>query len=166
MTEAATQPSGAPGASELLAPVETMTPEQAQAEISSLKNNTDFYKKLIAKDPEANARWTGLHKQGFPAPQQVASIEDVNVQANARREEAVNDFIAGFKAQWNVTIEQEAEIRNGVIREDIYKFAQEEKARLIADRVFRAKLLEGSRPEREQWGRVTAALSLRPVKVK
>jgi hypothetical protein len=154
--------SEAPGASEI---VVADGPEAALAQIETLKADKDFYNKLKQQDPAAHAQWHGLHKAAYPIPPAVGSMDDVNNQAAQRNAEQMNTFIASMRARWPMTPEMEQEIRGGVIREEFHKQAQEEKDRLIKDREFRRKLLDGDRAANEHWGRTIAALSLRPVRV-
>jgi hypothetical protein len=145
-------------------PIEKMTVDQARETIQKKIHDADFGSKLLAGDAAARAEWEGLHKRGFPTPTQVSSTEDVNNQQAARNAEGWNQYIGWMRQQWKLTPEQEAEIRGGVIREQDHNWAKEEKARLIKDRGFYEKLMNGDRGARESWGRVNAMLALRPVK--
>jgi hypothetical protein len=132
-------------------PLEQMSPEQAQEAIRARIHDKDFGAKLLAKDPAATAEWTGLHRVGFLAPQQPASVEDSANQQAARNAEGWNQYVGWLRQQWNLTPENEAEVRAGVIREQDYKWAQEEKARLIKDRGFYRRLMDGDRAAKESW---------------
>jgi hypothetical protein len=73
-------------------------------------------------------------------------------------------YLQSIKQQVNLTADQEAEIRGGVIREDLHRWAMEEKDRLIKDKGFRTRLLDGGRAESRSWNLLLAMLALRPVK--
>jgi hypothetical protein len=137
--------------------------EMARAEIETLKGDKDFYKLLQAKDPAATQRWSNLHKAGYPAPVSVATPEDVGAQAAARNEEQWNSYLAACKALFPLTPEQEAEIRNGVIRADLHQQAREQKDRLVKDKEFYKRLMAGDGEANKRWGLLLCALSLRPV---
>lgn len=155
-----------PTAGDLLAA--PMTPEAARQAIEERKADKDFYKRLSGNDAElkaaAMAEWTKLHQTAYPAPQQIASTEDVNSQAAARNAERWNSYIGSLKTRFPLSAEQEAEIRGGVIPAEAHAWAREEKDRLIKDPGFRTKLLSGDRAANRDWGLVTSMLSLRPVK--
>jgi hypothetical protein len=136
----------------------------ARETIETRKADREFGKKLLAKDPAATAEWVGLHKAGYPAPQQVASAEDVNAQEAARSAEQWNKFFGWMRQSFNLTPEMEAELQGGVIRADLHQLAKEEKDRMIADRDWRKRYFDGDRKAREEWSRITLALSLKPVK--
>ena len=65
---------------------------------------------------------------------------------------------------FSMTDAQIAEIKSGVVNETAYAWAREEKDRLIKDRSFRTKLLDGDRQANRDWTLVTSILSLRPVR--
>ena len=141
-----------------------LTPEAAREQIASLIHDKDFGKLLMARDPDAMSRWSQLHKAGHPAPQAVASADDVNAQAAARNAEVWDLNIAHLKTRLPLSATQENEIRSGVVDEQSYRWAQEEKARVIKDRAFYKRLMDGEQAANTQWGLLTALLSLRPVK--
>jgi hypothetical protein len=139
----------------------------ARAEIETLKADKQFYETLQAEKDRggpAHQKWAELHARGFPAPTAVASQDDVNAQANARNEQQWNTFFSGLRQQWSITPEQEAEMRAGVIREDLHKLALEQRALMIKDKAFYRRLLDGDMAAKEKWSRTIAAISLRPVK--
>jgi hypothetical protein len=146
-------------------PIEQMSREQALAKIDTLKGDKEFYNKLQKHEPDAHQRRAGLHKQAFPAPTAITSTEDVNNQEAARNAEGWNQYVSWLRQQWAVTPEQEAEIRNGVIRQEFYDWAKAKKDQMVRDRGFYRKLQDGDTAAREQWARITAMLALRPVKV-
>jgi|SRR5215471_1703081 len=145
-------------------PIETMSPEQARENIRAKIHDPEFGKKLLAKDPAATAEWQGLHRVGWPAQRAISSTEDVNNQQAARNAEGWDQYLSWLRTQWAVTPENEAEIRGGVIRQEWRDWAQERKALLIKDKGFYRRLMDGDRAAKEEWGRVTAMLALRPVK--
>jgi hypothetical protein len=145
------------------AATQPQTREAALAEIETLKSDKVWYQQLRAGSVEAKERWNALQKVAF-APPVITSPEDVAAQEAGRREDAMNSYVAGLKTQWSVTPENEKEIRAGVIREQERNWALEEKARLIKDRAFYRKLLDGDREAKDRWGRVVAMISLKPVK--
>jgi hypothetical protein len=100
----------------------------------------------------------------YSAPVQVASVDDVNAQAAARSEEIWNGYIGALKQRFPLTSEQEAEIRSGVISAEAHAFAREEKDRLLKDRSFGRKVLDGDPEANKKWGLITSMLSLRPVR--
>jgi hypothetical protein len=51
-----------------------------------------------------------------------------------------------------------------VVDEKSHQWAREEKDRLIKDRSFYRRLLDGDREANRQWGLLTSLLALRPVK--
>jgi len=155
---------GAPMPAAPVIPIEKMTVDQAREAIRGKIHDKDFGAKLLSGDAAARQEWTGLHQRGFPRPEQVTSTDDVNNQQAARNAEGWNQYVGWMRQQWKLTPEQEAEIRGGVIREQDYVWAKEEKARLIRDRGFYEKLMNGDRGAREAWGKVNAMLALRPVK--
>lgn len=141
----------------------------AREEIKTKIGDKEFYKTLVAERERgvtgpASQAWAELHKRGWPSQPSIASQADVDNQAKSRNAEHWNSYIGALKQRFDITPEQEAEIRGGVIRADLHAWAREEKDRLIKDRGFRTKLLDGSRAENHQWGMITSMLSLRPVK--
>jgi hypothetical protein len=152
------------------APVGYDAPEavSARAEIKTKIGDREFYKPMMAERERgvtgpASQAWSDLHKKAFPSPAAVTSQDDVNAQASARNEERFNAYLAALKQRFPLTADQDNEIRAGMINEGVHAWAREEKDRLIKDREFRTKLLNGSRAENLHWGLVTTALSLRPV---
>jgi hypothetical protein len=188
MTEAAATP--APGASDLInnsgaaaaksppalawqptAPPGYDAPEavSARAEIETLKADKTFYKSLLEEKEKgitgpANQKWADLHKRGWPLPTGIASESDANAEASARNEKEWSTFIAALGTQWQITPEQIAELRSGVIREDLHKLALQQRDLMVRDKIFYRKLLDGDMAAKEKWQRVIAAISLRPVK--
>jgi hypothetical protein len=141
----------------------------AREEIKAKIGDKEFYKSLISERERgvagpASQLWDRLHKAGHPSPTGVTSQADVNVQANARNAEMWDGYIAALKQRSALTAEQEAEIRSGVVHESAYAWAREEKDRLIKDRGWYRRLLDGDRQANRDWTLVTSILSLRPVK--
>jgi hypothetical protein len=153
------------------APASFDAPEamQAREQIKELIGDRTFYEQLKSERErgvmgEASQKWANLHKAGWPSAPGIASPEDVSRQQDARNEEAWNSYIAALNQQFQLTPENIAEIRGGVISEQWHRWARDEKDRLIRDKGFYRRLLDGDRQARKQWGTVTAMLSLRPVK--
>jgi hypothetical protein len=151
--------------------INTISREEALAEIEQLKGDKSFYDRLQKQDASAHQRWSGLHKAAHPA-QQPSSVEAASAQASARDAQAMDELIAHYRSLWDLTPEQESELRGTrwqggrVIREEDYRRAVDLKDRLIRDAGFRKKLLiDQDRGARELWGRVQAQLGMRPVKV-
>jgi hypothetical protein len=193
MTDSAVSPAG-PAASDLLgnnsapaapppapsyrpigfpeAPAAFDAPEAvaARAEIKEKIQSKEFYKSLIAERERgvtgpASQLWASLHAQGYPAPRQVASTEDVAAQQDARTNEQWNKYFAWINESFQLTPENIAELKAGVVRADVWEWAKAEKQRLIADRGWRRRFFEeGDRTAKEQWSRVTLLLGLKPVK--
>jgi hypothetical protein len=138
--------------------------QAARDQIQAKLGDKEFFAKIKAQDPAAHAEWSRLHKIGYPAPQAVATPEDVAQQQAARNEQMWNGYFSNLAQRFPLSEEQKAELRAGIIREDLHRYAREEKDRLIKDRAFRTALLDGSRAENLQWGLITSMLSLRPVK--
>jgi hypothetical protein len=67
--------------------------------------------------------------------------------------------------QWQITPEQEAELRAGVVREDIRNLALQQRDLMVKDKAFYRRLLDGDMAAKEKWQRVIAVIGLRPVKV-
>lgn len=135
----------------------------ARETIEARKADREFGKKLLAKDPAATAEWAGLHKAGYPAPQQIASAEDVSAQEAARSAEQWNKFFGWMRQSFNLTPDMEVELQRGVIRADLHQLAKEEKDRMVADAAWRKRFFDGDRKAREEWSRITLALSLKPI---
>jgi hypothetical protein len=169
MTEVAIAPAIAPAPAPADSGAQSLTPEAARETIESRKSDREFGKRLLSADPEvkaaAQAEWTQLHKTAYPAPQQVASQDDVNAQEAARTAERWDTYIAMMKQHMNLNPQQEAEIRSGVVDEVSYRWAVEEKARLLKDRSFCRDVLDNKREAKQWWGGVIAILSLKPVRV-
>ena len=161
---AAAPPTAAPtvGTTDLLGA--QLSPEAAREQIASRISDKEFGKRLLAKEPAAFAEWSALHKAAYPSAQQIASAEDVNSQAAARNEEQWNTYFGWLKQRFALTPENEAEIRGGVIRSEIHQWAREEKDRLIHDKGWYKRLLDGDRQASADWERIKLMLSLRPVK--
>jgi hypothetical protein len=87
----------------------------------------------------------------YPAPVQVASVEDVKSQEAQRNAEQWNGYIAAVRAQFPLTAEQEQEIRSGVVDERVRQWAEEEKQRMIKDRGFRTKYSTAIAPRPRIW---------------
>jgi hypothetical protein len=141
----------------------------ARAEIDSLKGDRDFYQALKAEKERgisgpASQRWQGLHAKGYPASTQVGSQADVDSQASARVEKEWSSFFSGLGQQWAVTPEQIAEIRGGVVREEIRNYAIQQIELMQKDKTFYRRLLDGDMAAKEKWGRMVAIKGLRPVK--
>jgi hypothetical protein len=156
-------PAAAASAQAAPSPVEQMTVEQARATIEARKGDRDFYNRLQKQDPSAHAEWTGLHKRAFPAPATITLTQDVNNQAAARREQGWSDYLAMVRQDISLTPEQEASVRAGEVDEQLYKRAQEDKERLIRDRAWYQRLVNGDREARHQWAWVRLVLSPKPV---
>jgi len=160
----ASAPATAPTAASAVPAADVAAIESARATIKMRIEDKEFRTKLLAQDPAARAEWDNLHKSGYPAPPQITSTEDVKSQAETRNAESWNSYVSWLKQSWAMTPENEAEIRGGVVRADIHEWAQEERDRLVKDRAFYRRLLDGDREAKTQWGKVVAILSLRPVK--
>jgi hypothetical protein len=158
---------GIPGISDLAAGGGTMSAADAQAAIKDRINDKAFGDRLRSADAAiaaaAKAEWTALHKAGFPAPEPVTA-EAIGVQAAARAEQEWSTFFSAVRKEFAITDEQMREVRAGVIREDLHRKAVEEKDRLVRDRVFYRRLMDGDREAREKWARITLMIGLRPVK--
>jgi hypothetical protein len=176
MTEAAIAPAGT---TDLLnggtPPSSFDAPEaaSARAEIATLKADSDFFKTLQAEKDRggpAHQKWAELHAKGWPAPIAPVSQDDVNAQASARNEQQLNTYFAWFRSQWAIPPDQvaavEAEIRGGVIREDLHKLALEQRDLLVKDKAFYRRLLDGDMAAKEKWARTIAAIGLRRVRAK
>ena len=142
----------------------------ARAEINAKKSDPEFYKTLKAEKERgvsgpASQAWDALHKTGYPAPTGIASQGDVDAQASARAEKEWGTFFAGLRTMWPITPEQESEMRGGVIREDLHRLALEQRDLMVKDKAFYRRLLDGDQIAKERWGRIIAAVGLRPVKV-
>jgi hypothetical protein len=141
----------------------------AREEIKSRIGDRDFYKALIAERERGNygpasQAWAELHKRGYPAATAITSAEDVAKQQDGRAAEQWNSYISALKQRFPLSPNQEAELREGVINEDLHRWASEEKARVTRDKAFYRRLLDGDRGAAQQWGLLTSMLSLRPVK--
>jgi hypothetical protein len=141
----------------------------ARSEIKAKIGDKEFYQALKAERERgasgpASTEWAALHRTGWPAAPEVRSQADVDAQANARLEDQWNSYFAALQARFSLTEQNRAELRAGVIREDLRRFALDEKDRLIKDKSFRTRLLDGERAANQQWGMITSMLSLRPVK--
>jgi hypothetical protein len=163
----ATLPAGFP-----VAPSAFDAPEAvaARAEIKAKIGDSEFYKTLKAEKESgvsgpASKAWAELHAKGWPMAPGVSSQADVNAQADARVEGQWHTVFQGLNAQWSVSPEQEAEMRAGVVREDIRNFALQQRDLMIKDKAFYRRLLDGDMAAKEKWGRVVAVIGLRPVKV-
>jgi hypothetical protein len=142
---------------------------QARETIKNLIGDRKFFEQLKSERErgvmgEACQKWTGLHKIGWPSPTAPTSVEDAAKQEDARAAEMWNAHIGALKQRFPITPPQEAELRGGVINADLRQWAVEEKDRLVKDRGFYLKLLNGDRTAAQQWGLLTSMLSLRPVK--
>jgi len=160
------QPAGMP-----VTPAAFDAPEAvaARAEIKSKISDKEFYKALVAERERgitgpASQAWSGLHAKGYPAATAVTSQADVDNQAAGRNAQAWDGYIQALKQRTDLSEAQIAEIRSGVVNETAYAWAREEKDRLIKDRSFRTKLLDGDRQANRDWTLVTSILSLRPVR--
>ncbi len=94
----------------------------------------------------------------------ITSQADVDTQAANRNAELWNAHVADLRSRFPLTEAQELEIRAGVVDERVHRAAVEEKDRLIKDRAFYRRLLDGDREANRQWGLLTSLLALRPVK--
>jgi hypothetical protein len=143
---------------------------RARAEIETLKADKTFYKSLLAEKERgvsgpANQKWADLHQKGWPLPTGIASQNDANAEALARNEKEWSTFISALGTQWQITPEQEAELRAGVVREDIRNLALQQRDLMVKDKAFYRRLLDGDMAAKEKWQRVIAVIGLRPVKV-
>jgi hypothetical protein len=139
----------------------------ARQEVERLKGDSEFYRALKAERERgvtgpATQRWQGLHSKGWPAGQPV-SLEAADAQAAARSEEQWGGYFAALRQQFDLSPANEAEIRAGTISAQTHQWAREEKARLLADPGFRARLLQGGQAEKQRWHLVVAMTGLRPV---
>ena len=124
----------------------------ARAEINSLKSDKEFYSALKAERERgvtgpASQRWSGLHARGWPTAPAITSQADVDTQASSRNAEMWDAHIAALRTRFALTEQQEAEIRSGVVDEKSHAWAREEKDRLIKDRGFYRRLLDGDRKQ-------------------
>ncbi len=112
----------------------------------------------------ASQQWAGLHKTGYPSAPAIASQADIDGQAAARHVEWMNMHIADLKTRCPLTEQQELEIRSGIVDEASHRWAREEKERLIKDKSFYRRLLDGDRTANKEWNLLISLLALRPVK--
>lgn len=143
--------------------------QAARAEIQTKIGDKEFYQVLKAERERgvtgpATTRWAELHKLGWPAPTAITSPNDVRAQADARLEEQWNGYFSALQARFSLTEENRAELRSGVIKPELHAWARDEKDRLIKDKSFRTRLLDGDRAANQQWGMIVSMLSLRPVR--
>jgi hypothetical protein len=193
MTEAAIAPA-APGASDLLngsvAPAAPpaapawrpegmpVTPAafnepaaiNARAEIKAKIGDRTFYETLKAERERglsgpASKAWSDLHSIGWPMAPGVSFQDNVNAQASARNEKDWSTFVAALGTQWQITPEQIAELRAGVVREDIRNIALQRRDAMVSDKAFRRRLFDGDRLAKEEWSKVVAVIGLRAVKL-
>jgi hypothetical protein len=141
----------------------------ARAKIEERKGDKEFYKLLVAERSRgvtgpASQEWAGLHAAGYPSPAAIESQADVDGQGRARNAEQWDSYIGNLKTRFPLTAEQEAEIRGGVVDVGVRQWTIEQKDRLVKDLAFYKRLMDGERAANDEWGRVTAILSLRPVK--
>jgi hypothetical protein len=155
-------PAGFPATPEVFNAPEAVA---ARKEIELLKSDKEFGKRLLAKDPAAFAQWSAAHKAGYPAAQQITSAEDVNSQVAARVAQEWDTHFTWLRQRFDLTPEHQAEVKAGVIRADIHQWAKDEKDRLIRDKNWYRRLLDGDRKASDEWERIKLMLSLRPVKV-
>jgi hypothetical protein len=145
-----------------------LEPEAARARIEVLKGDKDFFGRLSSSDQAvkqaALQEWTALHQAGFPAPAPVDAAA-YGVQVAARSAQQWNEYMGWLKQRIALTPEMEAEVRNGVVREETWRWAREEKDRLVKDRAFYRRLMDGDRKATEDWERIKLLVGLRPVKV-
>jgi hypothetical protein len=144
-----------------------------RAEIDSLKSDRDFGKLLLTKvdygavaPPEvaaAKARWADLHKKAFPQITEVRSAADVVAQAQQRNAQVWDEYIAGVRQKLDLTADEEAEIRGGVISKDIYQRAVAEKDRCVREKGFLQRLRDNDPDVAHRWNTLLQILSLRPV---
>ena len=158
----------APGASDVLGGggIANLSVENARAAIRERINDKAFYERMRSSDPAvsgpARAEWAGLHAQGFPSRPPLTAA-DVGVQEAARSEEQWNSFFAAVRQQFAISDDQMAEVRAGVISPELYRWAREEKDRLIKDASFRKELLVDQKVSAKQrWGLLTLMLGLKP----
>jgi hypothetical protein len=142
-----------------------MSQEQALAAIEARKGDKEFYNRLQKQDPAAHQEWRGLHARAFPAPTQITKDQDVLNQEAARREQGWSEYLAMVKQDISLSPEQEATVRAGEIDEALYQRALQDKARLVKDRAWYRRLMDGDVQARQQWAWVKLVLSLKPVKV-
>ena len=138
----------------------------ARATVKERIGDVDFYKALKSERERgvtgpASTEWSALHRAGWPNVAAVATPTDIQTQANARLEEQWNGYFAALQSRFNLSEENRVELRSGVIREDLHRYARDEKDRLIRDKTFRTRLLDGERAANQQWGMITCMLSLR-----
>jgi hypothetical protein len=142
---------------------------EARAAIRDKINDREFYKALIAEKERGQSgprsqEWARLHSVGYPSAAGVASDQDVARQQDARAAEQWDSYIANIKQHYAITPAGEAELRAGRINEETHKWAIEEKGRLVRDKGFYRKLLDGDRAAARDWKIIQLMLSLRPVK--
>jgi hypothetical protein len=82
---------------------------------------------------------------GWPTATATTSQSDVNAQAAARNEEMWSGYIAALKQRADLSEQQGAEIRGGVVPEAAHAWTVEEKSRLIGDKGWYRRLLDGDR---------------------
>jgi hypothetical protein len=168
MTEAAT--ASATPAAPLPSAAPTLPSEAvaARERIEVLKGDKDFFGRLNSTDQgvkqAALQEWTALHKTGFPAPAPV-DAEAYGAQVAARSAQQWNEYMGWLKQRIALTPEQETEIRGGVVREETHRWAREERDRLVKDRAFYRRLMDGDRQATKDWEIVKLLIGLRPVKV-
>jgi hypothetical protein len=142
----------------------------ARAEIKAKIGDRTFYETLKAERERglsgpASQAWANLHSIGWPMAPGVSSQDDVNAQASARNEKGWSTFVAALGTQWQITPEQIAELRAGVVREDIRNIALQRRDAMLTDAAWRRRFFDGDRMAKEEWGKVVSVLGLRPVKM-
>jgi hypothetical protein len=141
-----------------------MSVTEARAMIEQRKGDKEWYARIKAQDPAAHAEWDRLHKVAYPSAPQVTSISDVTQQADARTARIWNERIAAIKQKIpNLTTQQEAEIRGGVIARDLHAWVKGEIAMQNQDRAWYLRWKSGDRAAIVQREYLIAMLALRPI---
>jgi hypothetical protein len=136
----------------------------ARARIEELKADTDWVKRWAAGGEAEKREFADLHRAGFPSPAPV-DVASQNAHAVARSAEQWNSYVGWLKQRIALTPEMEAEVRNGVVREETWRWARDEKDRLVKDRAFYRRLMDGDRKATEDWERIKLLVGLRPMKM-
>jgi hypothetical protein len=140
----------------------------ARAEIQTKIGDKEFYKALIAEKERglsgpASQAWAALHKAGYPSPNAITSPEDAAKQADARNSEQWNSYIGALKQQFPLAANQIAEIKEGIVNSELRQAAVEMKDRLVRDKAFYRRLVDGDVDARTEWARLGIILSMKPV---
>jgi len=142
------------------------TPELASERLAALRADPEFKARIDAKDPAAFAENTRLWRiaNGMPPePQPPATPEEIRQQMT-ERDLAIDDMrLATLEKHVPMNDRERFEHRRGLATRQQVEDAKRRQERMLADRAFGARVLNGDRDAVDEWLRIGRVANMTAV---